>query len=160
MYSKQQQQEDTFKGMPIRITNFMIPMSIFILTTTQRDDILLKLIIPGILQNLQKYTVYRREIISGKEVDVRESSVLSGPNYLELSALQSNRRYDIWVKAETSAGYGASSDITSIILGHTGIIIITQKSWQRSYDKDFQIYKTQKPRPKIIKVFDVKSTTR
>ena len=80
--------------------------------------------IPGILQNLQKYTVYRREIISGKEVDVRESSVLSGPNYLELSALQSNRRYDIWVKAETSAGYGASSDITSIILGHTGIIII------------------------------------
>ena len=152
MYSKQQQQEDTFKEMPIRITNFMIPMSIFILTTTQRDDILLKLIIPGILQNLQKYTVYRREIISGKEVDVRESSVLSGPNYLELSALQSNRRYDIWVKAETSAGYGASSDITSIILGHTGIIIITQKSWQRSYNKDFQIYKTQKPRPKIIKV--------
>ena len=73
------------------------------------------------ITNLQKYTVYRREIISGKEVDVRESSVLSGPNYLELSALQSNRRYDIWVKAETSAGYGASSDITSIILGHTGI---------------------------------------
>ena len=70
---------------------------------------------------LQKYTVYRREIISGKEVDVRESSVLSGPNYLELSALQSNRRYDIWVKAETSAGYGASSDITSVILGHTGM---------------------------------------
>ena len=52
---------------------------------------------------------------------MRESSVLSGPNYLELSALQKNRRYDIWVKAETSAGYGASSDITSIILGHTGI---------------------------------------
>ena len=51
---------------------------------------------------------------------MRESSVLSGPNYLELSALQKNRRYDIWVKAETSAGYGASSDITSIILGHTG----------------------------------------
>ena len=91
---------------------------------------------------IQKYTVYRREIISGKEVinfasgdksrslllknfsrlkvDVRESSVLSGPNYLELSALEGNRRYDIWVKAETSAGYGASSDITSIILGHTG----------------------------------------
>ena len=53
---------------------------------------------------------------------MRESSVLSGPNYLELSALQKNRRYDIWVKAETSAGYGASSDITSIILGHTGTI--------------------------------------
>ena len=51
---------------------------------------------------------------------MRESSVLSGPNYLELSALEGNRRYDIWVKAETSAGYGASSDITSIILGHTG----------------------------------------
>lgn len=68
---------------------------------------------------IQKYTVYRREIISGKEVDVKESSVLSGPNYLELSALKPNRRYDIWVKAETSAGYGASSDITSIILGRT-----------------------------------------
>ena len=55
---------------------------------------------------------------------MRESSVLSGPNYLELSALQKNRRYDIWVKAETSAGYGASSDITSIILGHTGTITL------------------------------------
>ena len=59
-------------------------------------------------------------------MDVRESSVLSGPNYLELSALQSNRRYDIWVKAETSAGYGASSDITSIILGHTGMHLLTR----------------------------------
>ena len=55
---------------------------------------------------------------------MRESSVLSGPNYLELSALQKNRRYDIWVKAETSAGYGASSDITSIILGHTGTLLL------------------------------------
>ena len=49
--------------------------------------------------------------------------MLSGPNYLELSALQKNRRYDIWVKAETSAGYGASSDITTIILSRTGKII-------------------------------------
>lgn len=55
------------------------------------------------------------------QVDVRESSVLSGPNYVEVSSLQPNRRYDIWVKAETSAGYGASSDITSVILGHTGL---------------------------------------
>jgi len=54
------------------------------------------------------------------KVDVRESSVLSGPNYLELSALQGNRRYDFWIKAETSKGYGPSSDITSIILGRTG----------------------------------------
>ena len=64
------------------------------------------------------------------KVDVRESSVLSGPNYLELSALEGNRRYDIWVKAETSAGYGPSSDITSIILGHTG-----KKNGAASQDK-------------------------
>jgi hypothetical protein len=44
---------------------------------------------------------------------------LSGPNYLELSVLQQNRRYDFWVKAETSKGYGPSSDITSIILART-----------------------------------------
>lgn len=42
--------------------------------------------------------------------------MLSGPNYLELSGLQSSRRYDIWVKAETSAGYGPSSKVTSILL--------------------------------------------
>jgi hypothetical protein len=46
--------------------------------------------------------------------------VLSGPNYLELSGLQGNRRYDFWVKAETSKGYGPASDITSIILARTG----------------------------------------
>ena len=54
------------------------------------------------------------------QVDIRESSVLSGPNYLELSGLQGNRRYDFWVKAETSKGYGPASDITSIILARTG----------------------------------------
>ena len=36
---------------------------------------------------------------------------MSGPNYLELSGLSTLRRYDVWVKAETSAGYGASSDV-------------------------------------------------
>ena len=46
--------------------------------------------------------------------------MLSGPNYLELSGLQGNRRYDFWVKAETSKGYGPASDITSIILARTG----------------------------------------
>jgi hypothetical protein len=51
---------------------------------------------------------------------VKESSVLSGPNYLELSSLEWNRRYDIWVKAATDVGYGASSVITSIILGRIG----------------------------------------
>lgn len=54
------------------------------------------------------------------QLGVKESSVLSGPNYLELSSLESNRRYDIWVKAETKAGYGPSSDVVSVILGNTG----------------------------------------
>ena len=53
-------------------------------------------------------------------VDVRQSSVLSGPNYLELSGLKPSRRYDIWVKAETSAGYGPSFKVTSVILSHSG----------------------------------------
>ena len=74
-------------------------------------------------------------------MDVRESSVLSGPNYLELSALQSNRRYDIWVKAETSAGYGASSDITSIILGHTGTYLLTRNLGRDLTTKIFKFIK-------------------
>ena len=53
------------------------------------------------------------------KVEVKESSVLSGPNYLEVSSLEPNRRYDIWVKAATLAGYGPSSVITSIILGRS-----------------------------------------
>ena len=61
------------------------------------------------------------------QIDNRESSVLSGPNYLELSGLKTNRRYDVWVKAETSAGYGAPSDVTSIILASTGGLIL--KIW-------------------------------
>jgi Down syndrome cell adhesion protein 1 len=69
---------------------------------------------------IKKFTVYRREVINGEEVEVKESSVLSGPNYLELSSLEWNRRYDIWVKAATDVGYGASSVITSIILGRIG----------------------------------------
>ena len=51
---------------------------------------------------------------------MRQSSVLSGPNYLELSGLKSSRRYDIWVKAETSAGYGPSSKVTSVVLSKSG----------------------------------------
>ena len=54
------------------------------------------------------------------QVEVRQSSVLSGPNYLELSGLKSSRRYDIWVKAETSAGYGPSSKVTSVVLSSAG----------------------------------------
>ena len=73
--------------------------------------------------NIHKYTVYRREVSNGEQVEVRESSVLSGPNYLELSSLQSNRRYDIWVKAATNVGYGPASVITSIILGRIGTYI-------------------------------------
>ena len=69
---------------------------------------------------IHKYTVFRREVVNGEAVAVKESSVLSGPNYLELSSLLPNRRYDIWVKAATSAGYGPSSVITSIIVGRTG----------------------------------------
>ena len=59
------------------------------------------------------------------QVDVRQSSVLSGPNYLELSGLKPARRYDIWVKAETSAGYGPSSKVTSIVLSNAGNNILT-----------------------------------
>ena len=51
---------------------------------------------------------------------MRQSSVLSGPNYLELSGLKPSRRYDIWVKAETSAGCGPSSKVTSIVLSKAG----------------------------------------
>lgn len=69
---------------------------------------------------IQRYTVYRREVLNGQEIDERESSVLSGPNYLEISGLKSIMRYDIWVKAETSAGYGAASDITSVMLSSIG----------------------------------------
>ncbi len=69
---------------------------------------------------IKKYTVFRREVINGEEVEVKEKSVLSGPNYLELTSLQWNRRYDIWVKAATDIGYGASSIITSVILGRIG----------------------------------------
>ncbi|CAB4064370.1 unnamed protein product [Lepeophtheirus salmonis] len=68
---------------------------------------------------IQKYTIFRREMFEGDEINLKESSVLSGPNYIELGALQYNRRYDIWVKAETSAGYGSPSDVTSVILGST-----------------------------------------
>ena len=69
---------------------------------------------------IKKYTVFRREVMNGEEVEVKESSVLSGPNYLELTGLEWNRRYDIWVKAATDVGYGSSSIITSIILGRIG----------------------------------------
>ena len=58
--------------------------------------------------------------MNGEEVEVKESSVLSGPNYLELTGLEWNRRYDVWVKAATDVGYGSSSIITSIILGRIG----------------------------------------
>ena len=51
---------------------------------------------------------------------VRENSVLSGPNYLELTGLLWNRRYDVWVKAATDVGYGSSSIITSFIPGRIG----------------------------------------
>ncbi len=60
-------------------------------------------------------------------MEVKESSVLSGPNYLELSSLSMNRRYDVWVKAATGVGYGPSSVITSIILGRIG------KSFRHSF---------------------------
>ena len=69
---------------------------------------------------IKKYTVFRREVMNGEEVAVKESSVLSGPNYLELTGLEWNRRYDVWVKAATDVGYGSSSIITSIILGRIG----------------------------------------
>ena len=71
---------------------------------------------------IKKYTVFRREVMNGEEVAVKESSVLSGPNYLELTGLEWNRRYDVWVKAATDVGYGSSSIITSIILGRIGKI--------------------------------------
>ena len=90
---------------------------------------------------------------------MRESSVLSGPNYLELSALQKNRRYDIWVKAETSAGYGASSDITSIILGHTGTITLLSL-YRTPCDRKPQhikvdLDKKSDPKQKAIQTFNI-----
>ena len=67
------------------------------------------------------------------QVEVKESSVLSGPNYVELSSLSPNIRYDIWVKAATGAGYGASSIITSIILGRIGTRAINLMKQTYSY---------------------------
>ena len=62
--------------------------------------------------------------LTPNQVDVRQSSVLSGPNYLELSGLKPSRRYDIWVKAETSAGYGPPSKVTSVVLSNSGKLIV------------------------------------
>ncbi len=56
-------------------------------------------------------------------MEVKESSVLSGPNYLELTALLPNRRYDVWVKAATGVGYGASSVVACVMLGRMGKLV-------------------------------------
>ena len=91
---------------------------------------------------IKKYTVFRREVMNGEEVAVKESSVLSGPNYLELTGLEWNRRYDVWVKAATDVGYGSSSIITSIILGRIGevesraVTVLDQDRSDRSWSWD------------------------
>ena len=73
-----------------------------------------------ILIRYSNHCVLEQTNNSTLQVEVRQSSVLSGPNYLELSGLKSSRRYDIWVKAETSAGYGPSSKVTSVVLSSAG----------------------------------------
>ncbi len=81
---------------------------------------------------IRKYTVYRREVVNGEEVEVKESSVLSGPNYLELTGLLPARRYDVWVKAATSVGYGGASIVASVILGRMGeIFFYLLRKWEQ-----------------------------
>ena len=92
------------------------------------------------------------------QVEVRQSSVLSGPNYLELSGLKSSRRYDIWVKAETSAGYGPSSKVTSVVLSSAGryssnsidINLVVLQMYYHHDIIDYMFYISMSVRPRIV----------